>query len=406
MEDLQLALIVARLFDTLLDDTMPASVISLLNVECLGRDPDGLNYDPAKAHPDPFVRSMAAWLLKEYHFALSTLLDVGIGSNHRTTRKLLEAGGTFDTSAVVSPSVFNFYNYLRKHPLLLRQHLAAATASGQASQSTFIPGFTRRAPQSAHAVAGGATGSTMAAMDSSDNALTFVDCITPVERRLYFTTAASHFSNGCPALALEVLAQLPPLVDLDGDLSKSNSDANMSKSHMDTAAVRIEVKSPTSPKAAATASALMDDGGLDWGSPMRKFEDEPLVLTFDDDDNKNDIDADSDDGKDKGTSKGDKTSEVVEIGGLKTQLSEEGTTIRRITNDIMAQQLKFVACLRIMMVELSTLATGFEVDGGQLRYQLFVWLENAVEVLHRLCQYASDTDPDLLRGFTGGRGEL
>lgn len=31
--------------------------------------------------------------------------------------------------------------------------------------------------------------------------------------------------------------------------------------------------------------------------------------------------------------------------------------------DIMAQQLKFVACLKILMEELSTLATGFEVDG-------------------------------------------
>jgi hypothetical protein len=35
--------------------------------------------------------------------------------------------------------------------------------------------------------------------------------------------------------------------------------------------------------------------------------------------------------------------------------------------DIMAQQFKFIACLKIMMEELSTLATGFEVDGGLLR---------------------------------------
>lgn len=35
--------------------------------------------------------------------------------------------------------------------------------------------------------------------------------------------------------------------------------------------------------------------------------------------------------------------------------------------DIMAQQLKFVACLKILMEELSTLATGFEVDGELLK---------------------------------------
>lgn len=57
--------------------------------------------------------------------------------------------------------------------------------------------------------------------------------------------------------------------------------------------------------------------------------------------------------------------------------------------DIMAQQLKFVACLKILMEELSTLATGFEVDGGQLRYQLYLWLEREVEALRQLCNYSA-----------------
>lgn len=39
--------------------------------------------------------------------------------------------------------------------------------------------------------------------------------------------------------------------------------------------------------------------------------------------------------------------------------------------DIMAQQLKFVACLKILMEELSTLATGFEVDGRFLSLLLY-----------------------------------
>lgn len=55
----------------------------------------------------------------------------------------------------------------------------------------------------------------------------------------------------------------------------------------------------------------------------------------------------------------------------------------------MAQQLKFIACLKILMEELSTLATGFEVDGGQLRYQLYVWLEREVEALKQLCNYSN-----------------
>lgn len=43
--------------------------------------------------------------------------------------------------------------------------------------------------------------------------------------------------------------------------------------------------------------------------------------------------------------------------------NESGKDEEPPTVDIMAQQLKFVACLKILMEELSTLATGFEVDG-------------------------------------------
>ena len=390
VEDLQLALIVARLYDTLLDDTMPGSVISLLNVECLGRDADGMNYDPSKAHPDPFVRSMAAWLLKDYHFSLSTLLDVGLGSNHRVSKKLAENySAACNSFSVVSPSVFNFYNYLRKHPLLLRHHLV--TTASSRSQTTFIPGFTRTPTFAATAI------STFTATDDNEKNMTFIDCITPVERRLYFTTAASHFRNGCPALALEVLAQLPSLVDLNGDLSNSASNSSLSKTQ---ANVRIEIKSPTSPKVIESASALMDDS-LDWSRPISKFDDEPLVLTFDDDGEKDEDDSDTEDQWKKG-SKVPIVQNGLNNGVEKQPSQEEGS--RRVTEDIMAQQLKFIACLKIMMVELSTLATGFEVDGGQLRYQLYVWLENEVEVLHRLCQYGSDTDREALRGFTGRKG--
>lgn len=42
-----------------------------------------------------------------------------------------------------------------------------------------------------------------------------------------------------------------------------------------------------------------------------------------------------------------------------------------------------------MMEELSTLATGYEVDGGQLRYQLYIWLEKSVSALKDLCLYGA-----------------
>ena len=43
-----------------------------------------------------------------------------------------------------------------------------------------------------------------------------------------------------------------------------------------------------------------------------------------------------------------------------------------VKTDIMALQLKFVACLKIMMGVLSTIATGFEMEGGLICSQLYV----------------------------------
>lgn len=44
-----------------------------------------------------------------------------------------------------------------------------------------------------------------------------------------------------------------------------------------------------------------------------------------------------------------------------------------------------------MTEELATLATGCEVDGGQLRYQLYIWLEREVEALKEICNYRCNT---------------
>lgn len=55
--------------------------------------------------------------------------------------------------------------------------------------------------------------------------------------------------------------------------------------------------------------------------------------------------------------------------------------------DVIAEQLKFRACLKILMTELRTLATGFEVDGGKLRFQLYSWLEKEIAAMHTICNY-------------------
>ena len=49
--------------------------------EILGVTADG-SVDLAGAHPDPFLRSMAHWLQKDYSASLNTLLKVNVGTQH------------------------------------------------------------------------------------------------------------------------------------------------------------------------------------------------------------------------------------------------------------------------------------------------------------------------------------
>lgn len=400
LDDLQLAIVIARLYESELDDAMPTNMKRLLLEDCLGCDQSAECYDPASAHPDPFIRSMAYWLIKDYSAALGTLLETNIGSSKRKDN----VDDTMDTYSS-NPSVFNFYNYLRTHPLLVRQHLANTAADK--SQTVLLSGFTHGAHVS-----------------SGDKNVTYVDRITPVERRLYFTTAHMHFKNGCPMLALEVLSKLPETIDMDSDITKSRSgDSFCGSSQIVTgklgddsnintkteASSGIDWSQPVSSKlqqnagsidwgqpvkmqqtadafdwsTPSTKSSNATAGGIDWGAPVTKFEDEELDLTLDldDHDTKSDSEVESKDKLLKSISQEGREEEDITAGHEK---SNGGV------GDIMSQQLKFIACLKIMMEELATLATGFEVDGGQLRFQLYIWLEREVEVLKKICKYGLD----------------
>lgn len=140
------------------------------------------------------------------------------------------------------------------------------------------------------------------------------------------------------------------------------------------------------PASSTTVDWSTPASGFDWGAPvLTQASNGPdeFKLEWEDEDNKNDEDEDSDEGIQLKKSVAEEKSDVQE----EEEINSKGSL------DIMAQQLKFIACLKILMEELSTLATGFEVDGGQLRYQLYVWLEREVEALKQLCNYSSgDSD--------------
>lgn len=92
-----------------------------------------------EADRDPFLCSIALWMLREYQSSLDILLETKMSSH-----------------------IFNFYVFLRNHPLLVRQNKAKGTLA-----------------------------------------------LTTLERRLYFFTAHSHYAAGCPTLAIHVLSKLP-----------------------------------------------------------------------------------------------------------------------------------------------------------------------------------------------------
>ncbi|XP_053667929.1 dmX-like protein 2 [Anopheles marshallii] len=378
LEDLQLALVITRLYEGEHDPT-PPSFKKLLYEEVLGCDKNGENQDLSRAHPDPFLRSMALWILKDYTGSLSTLLDSQIGSMHPLFDDESAALGNVshhDASHSTNPNVFNFYVYLRTHPLLIRQHIASSAQDKKRAQ-VVIAGFSY----------GAADTSTTSGGLTTDKQIQLEDSITPLERQLYFTTAHAHFKAGCPALALEVLSKLPTKV-IDQETSNAQSpasgpDIKIQDQSTLIATGTLDWSSQTSGKETATSTTM------DWGAPVSSQVngEDDFKIVWDDDGAAAEDESSDDDGGIQIKKKSEPESLPLNKNAETALGDEESVTGGSL--DIMAQQLKFIACLKILMEELSTLATGFEVDGGQLRYQLYVWLEREVEALKQLCNYST-----------------
>ncbi len=81
---------------------------------------------------------------------------------------------------------------------VLRHQLAARKVGAESSSSAAIH------------LSGFRHASKDASSSSDRDASSFAeDAVTPLERRLYFSTAHFHLRGGCPALAVEVLSKLP-----------------------------------------------------------------------------------------------------------------------------------------------------------------------------------------------------
>uniref|UniRef100_A0AAR2J7G9 RAVE complex protein Rav1 C-terminal domain-containing protein n=1 Tax=Pygocentrus nattereri TaxID=42514 RepID=A0AAR2J7G9_PYGNA len=315
MEDIQLAMIVARLYEA--DFESSSTCQGILYEKVLGCKRDGTGFSCTKLHPDPFLRSIAYWIMKDYTKALDTLLEQTPKEDDENSDVMVKS---------CNPMVFSFYNYLRTHPLIIRRHFAGPDASL-------------------------ATVGLTSERSSADE-------INLIERKLFFTTANAHFKVGCPVLALEVLSKIPKVTKKASSLSKGSSQANVSTSQPQENGGR---SSFTYIKLEVTPMIKTEDEGLqlEWGDDKDEDEEEDGGLTM----------KKPDDSKEK-------------TGSLQREDSAGESEV-----DVIAEQLKFRACLKILMTELRTLATGYEVDGGKLRFQLYNWLEKEIEAMHRICNY-------------------
>ncbi|KAI1904061.1 hypothetical protein AGOR_G00001800 [Albula goreensis] len=351
LEDIQLAMVVARLYES--DYESSATCKGILHERVLGCNRDGSAFSCTRLHPDPFLRSIAFWVMKDYSRALDTLLEQIPKEDDENPQVMVKS---------CNPMVFSFYNYLRTHPLLLRRHFAmpegAPPTLGLTSER------------------GGA------------------DEINLIERKLFFTTANAHFKVGCPVLALEVLSKIPRVTKKVGSSPiKGTSLANVDS----TQPMENGGKAADLDWSAPSVGGVDTVTALDWSQPSTKVEDEGLQLDWGDDQDNEEEEEEENGGLTMKTGPAAEAKGQLDSQGMDRALpqgltrEDSGVEATEDTDvDVIAEQLKFRACLKILMTELRTLATGYEVDGGKLRFQLYSWLEKEIGAMHRVCNHRAE----------------
>ncbi|XP_038625852.1 dmX-like protein 1 isoform X1 [Tachyglossus aculeatus] len=362
LNDIQLALVVARLYESEFDTS--ATYKSILHKRILGLDTSVKEPGSFDMHSDPFLRSMAYWILEDYSRALDTLIKQPVREGE---------GDQSTMSSACNPAVFNFYNYLRTHPLLLRRHFGSSVVSS-----------TKICLTGENGLAGN---------------------INLSERKLFFTTAHAHLKAGCPMLALEVLSKMPKVIKKSKPFCRSSSLMDTSKDCSPSSPLKLDSKQFKSSSVDWSQSIINGLGSssdsssdkqsnstlsFDWSQPSMVFQDESLELQW---------------GSDKDEENEDTPLSMKELKRCKKEMDDkpDGTRtsytesfspvdecdILNPSDDVIAMQLKFRACLKILTVELRTLSTGYEIDGGKLRYQLYHWLEKEVVALQKTCDYCA-----------------
>ncbi|XP_040277604.1 dmX-like protein 1 [Bufo bufo] len=360
LHDIQLALVISRLYESEFEKS--STYKSILQKRVLGIESSGRDPTLSSMHPDPFVRSMAYWILENYKKSLETLLK-------QLFR--VEEDDSWSLSSNCDPSVFNFYNFLRTHPMLLRRQFGSSESSSTKMRLSVEKDL--------------------------------ADTINLGERKLFFTTAHAHLKAGCPMLALEVLSKMPRVVKRSKPLLRTSSLADTSKVSTPLSPLLEEKKdsacdfdwsSSLVNGVSHVSSEKQQHSALsfDWSQPSIASEDEPLELKWDaeTDEESEGSGLSMKDLKPSQSTESDKPSATTT--SLSESISIDENDVLSHSKDVIAAQLKFRACLKILTGELRTLSTGYEVDGGKLRYQLYSWLERAVVALQKICEYSPNLE--------------
>ena len=372
--DLQLAFVITRLYE---GDNGPVYE-RLLKESVLGISVNPESVSPSRqleASSDPFMRSIAHWLLQDYSGALETLLITP--TEKEPGKRAMET--RMEQNCPPDPAIFNFYFFLRSHPLLLRRDYGS-----RAAKSLFqTQPHPSKSPQVyAHSLSGVGN-----------------EPLTPAERGLLFSTAYHHLTHGCPLLALDVLSKLPKSCNLgsevcqtfmnDGEaLTVVTSRTEVESRHSTEDSMVGMIQSGTlgddfgfgGTKAASKVESeddfdwsqpvssqfggggVVDDDEFDWGQPVSSqiggfnedFEDDhdededwskPVSSELDSPPN-----TDRQPSLEKETHDGDKRGGDEETDSASSTLSTWGLFILSL-----AEQLQYNACLSILTEELNTI---------------------------------------------------
>lgn len=192
-------------------------------------------------------------------------------------------------------------------------------------------------------------------------------------------------------LALEVLSKMPKVckrsilpshknADISTTLSTGSRNQQASDSDWSHSALNGYESDSHSISNSRSDSVL----SFDWSQPSLTLPDESLELKWDsdkDDDEEDDQQDEDESESRKNADSGKMFQETHDSMSTVLGMGEDGEDSNDFitpSNDILAAQLKFTACLKIMTNELRTLSTGYELEGGKLRYQLYQWLEREV----------------------------